>query len=133
MAWLFITLVVIGLYVAWGVLHLARNYVAARKSGFPILVSPIDPTSGWWLVVSNSGIFSLRLAENAPKWAWRHLRYLSFHASFLDQVRAYDPPEPAVMLVTPGSNLLWIHDPTLGDLVLARRKDFTVHPLTRGK
>jgi len=132
MAWLFVFCLATGLYTAWSVLSLARNYLAARKTGFPIRLLPVNPTNPVWLAVANSGVFSPWLAEKAPRFLWHRLRFLSFHASYLDQFRPYDPPEPAVMVVTPGSNLLWVHDTVIGDLVLARRKDFLAHDMTRG-
>src|SRR5689334_13386430 len=124
MAWLLILSVAAGCYVAWSAMCLARNYLLARNTGFPILVVPIDPIGMWWLIFSNSGVFSPWLAEHAPRFLWHRLRFLSFNGAYLDQFRPYEILEPAIMIVTPGSNHLWVHEPTLGDLILARRKDF---------
>jgi hypothetical protein len=85
----------------------------------------------WWLILSNNGVFSPWLAEHAPRFLWHRLRFLSFNGAYLDQFRSYETLEPAIMIVTPGSNHLWVHEPALGDFVLARRKDFVASEMTQ--
>jgi hypothetical protein len=130
MAWLFIPLIAIGLYVTTTAWFLLRNYLRVRNSGFRIYLWPINPTSIPWLIFQ--GNISLRMAKQMPDFLWRRLRFCCFHASYLDRFMPWSALEPAVMLVSPGTNLLWIHEPGIGDSILARRKDFMVPDVTRG-
>ena len=123
----------VGLYTAWSVLCFLRNYLAARKSGFPLLLFPFNPTNPLFQALSHSGILSLKVAERCPRFLWRYLRYCHAHAGHQELFRPYDPPEPAVLIVSPGGCVLHLQDPGVSDLVLARRRDFLVYDLTRSK
>ncbi len=129
MSWPSVVVSLLGAFAAYYALAFARNYLEARRSGFPVYACPINPISVPWLVVQGS--WTLAFARRVPDGLWRAMRYVGYHSAFLDTMRPFTEPRSSRMLCTPFNTQLWICDAALGDVVLARRKDFLQSQITR--
>ena len=109
---------------------LVRNALAARKTGLPYLVCVANPNNILWMVF----VIPLRplLTRVLPAWLWRRVRPIVYGWEFHTRGAVIEELGPVFVIVTPSTNKLWIAEPALANDVLARRKDFTTAPMTKG-
>ena len=113
-------------YILYGLL---LNYNAARKTGLPLVILPIDCANPLWL------IFDRRVAQ----WA-RHIPFGSGTFSrfnwrgweIWDRYRAHEELGDGIMFVTPGKNYLQLCDAEAVSEIFRRRGDFPRPPESTG-
>ncbi len=116
-------------YFFWSVFRFTNNYIAAKKIGLPILISPINPSNPLWLLTKDrfQPIVSA-LPFDLGKWAdradvgWTYYPKFSVHAKNGE----------AFIIVTPGTNEIYLAEPTATDDVMRRRNDFIKDPAVYG-
>lgn len=100
---------------------LYRSYQNARTLGLPIVISPVDPRNILWQLVRPRIQPLLRLLPNNliqfaiisnPTW------------SFRDKAAVHQRLGPALVLVCPGINHIWVADPDAVTTILTKRKEF---------
>lgn len=114
-------LILLASWLVWSTAALLRNLRAAKKVGFPIVISAISNQNPLWMVFG-------RLFAPALSRLPRSIRELAFYNthdwSYRDQGRVHDRLGPIIMHVSPGTNELLVADADLCDFVLSKRKEF---------
>ena len=123
MQWLNIAASLVGAYLLVCVFSLFRNYSIARKTGFAILVTPVNPSNPAWMVLSVA--FRPMLKRFLPSALWERIKMGIYGWEFFDKYRVHEKLGPAFLYVNPGScNELYVADAELADQISMRRKDF---------
>lgn len=117
--------VIVGISVLWAVWYLqalASNYRKARRTGFPIYISPVNQDNFLWLIFSVPlrPLFSRFL----PAFAFDRIEVAIYGWEHLLRNSVQERLGATFLLVTPGKNELWTTDPEIAQIVLLRRKDF---------
>ena len=110
-------------FALWQITSIARHYVAARKIGLPIIISPVSPLNPFWALSYRifPSILSLRrLPYGLGTWA----RCTAMGWAFEDKHQIHDECGPLFTLVTPAGNEVTIADPIVAHTIFARRKDY---------
>ncbi|KAH0848926.1 hypothetical protein AYO21_08742 [Fonsecaea monophora] len=116
-------------YLLWTLIRFTDNYLEARKIGLPILVSPVNPASPLWLLTKERLIpLVTSLPWGLGEWAtraevgWTFYQRYSVHAKYGE----------AFTIVSPGTNEIYIADPSAVEDLLRRRNDFIKDPAMYG-
>lgn len=109
------------LWTGW-YLSFPRNYQLARKTGLPILISPVNPANPLWLVLS--AMFQPALARYLPSVIYDRIKVAIYGWEFRCRYTVNTKLGPAFVLVTTARNEIWIADPEMAYAVLVRRNDF---------
>ena len=110
-------LLVIGsLLLAWFVrkaLSFGRNYVVARRTGYPVVISPVLSYSIAWRVLNLP--LNHKFKEWFPEWIFERLDILTYAWEFRRKSTVHDRLGKVFVLVTPDECSLWYK---------TRREDF---------
>ena len=123
MNWLFVFASLLFATLAWTLISVIYNYNAARKVGFPIVISPVSPLNPLWILTSRAfpRILSLRhLPFGLGKWA--RCTYIGW--TFQDKHALHDELGPIFVVVTPSGNEVTVADHQAAHTILSRRKEF---------
>lgn len=115
-------------YVSTFIYRFIRNFLNARKSGFPSIIVPIDQNHLLWIILS----VPLRplLQKWLPKVVYERLALTIYGWEFLEGLRPFqglaarDEDDKSFMLVTCGRAELSTCDPELVNEILYRTRDF---------
>jgi hypothetical protein len=118
--------------VLWYFSNYPRNVMSARRTGLPILFSPVSPANPLWLTFSST--FERQLAKYLPCSIYKTIFMTIYGWQFryrhsLNRLL----PGSVFVLVTPGQNELWIADPDMVTEVLTRSDDFIQMELSSRK
>jgi hypothetical protein len=102
-------------------LNLAKNYIAARQTGLPVLVTPISATNPLWLF-GNS--YVIPILKCLPFGLGNFINHSGVTWVFPDRYRNHDRYGLVFAVATPGEIEVVLADPATASDVLARRKDF---------
>jgi cytochrome P450 len=122
MSWHLILLLLLAAWVGSNLYALAKNYLKARKTGFPLVICPVNPNHVIWMVtcVPLRPIFKRFLPDslfhrlNMSIYGWEAMEKFSPFAKYGQNF----------VFVTCGNNELNIAEPELAIEVLKRPKDF---------
>lgn len=121
MAFLRAGVILLVLYWLYNVFKITRNYFKVRKCGFPIIITPVDQTDPFWIILST---FLLPTCEKIlPTAIWRSLDLSTYGFEWRDFVAGRSRPSN-YFLVGPGRLDLFITDPAISNTVLTKRKQF---------
>ncbi|KAI9046082.1 cytochrome P450 [Aspergillus affinis] len=121
-----ITTALIAVYLLMKIVALAKNYSRARRSGFPVYISPVPSENIVWMVTAP---ILLRYLKNyLPQGIYDRLDVTLHGWEFRQNGAIFRRVAKTFMLVTPDEVSFWSADPALGKAVLQRRKDFPVPP-----
>lgn len=133
---LIITTVILGL-LAKLIIPLYRNYIAARKTGLPLVTTLINPTSALWALTKNIVVPYLTFL---PSHVGQNARLNIFGWQFRAKHTVHQRLGNVFVQVTPSHNIVNIADPDLVQQVFQRmttsrsRGRYTVrHPLNFGQ
>ena len=115
------------LYVLHGLLV---NYNAARKTGLPLIVLPVDCGNPLWLIIDRKVV---RLLRHIPFCSGTFTRFNWRGWEILDRYRAHQQLGDAILFVTPGKNYLQLCDADAVSDIFQRRADFLRPPESTGK
>ncbi|KAM7201214.1 Cytochrome P450 [Naviculisporaceae sp. PSN 640] len=95
------------------------NYRAAKKSGFPVLISPFSPDLMPYMLLK----VPLRnfLEKYIPL---SGIRPSIFGWEMIDKTAVHDKYGETFILCTPDVNEVWVASPDLANIILSRRKEF---------
>lgn len=126
--WLIYSLALLAAYLLTSTaLSLAANYAAARRTGLPLVVSPVGKLNPLWLVLQRRLAPWMRRSLPAALTSWTRHNYLSWF--FDDKYLLFSE------LGGPGGSRSWLHvtpselefhcaDPAVNAQVFGRRGDF---------
>lgn len=122
MSWILIVLILFTVWIGSNIYALIKNYLAARKSGFPLVICPINPNHVLWMLTSvplrpilkRFLLDSLFHRLNMSIYGWEAIEKFSPFAKYGRNF----------ILVTCGKNELNIAEPELAVEVLRKPKDF---------
>jgi hypothetical protein len=126
-----ISTTLVALFSAWIISNgwfLYRNYTIAKSSGgVPIIICPLDPDNLLWMIIK----VPLRptLKRILPRSVYDAIKISIFGWEFRDKYALHAQVGSVFWLVNPGSCELWVADPAVAQIVLARRKDFIQLPI----
>ncbi len=118
--------IVLGLYLLWvgSILYrLYTNYLAARKTGLPLIFLPVNHYNPIWMILSVPIIQPLA-AKFLPDWLFEPIDLATYGWEFRRGFSIFEKYGPAFVLVTGGANELSLIDPELATEVLKRIKEF---------
>ena len=109
--------------LAWTTVSIISNYIAARKIGLPLVISPVYPLNPFWIITYKvfPAILLLRYLPFGLG-AWARCTYIGWQ--FDEKHALHDELGPVFVIVTPGGNEVTVADTQMAHTVLARRKDF---------
>ena len=122
MLWLFILTSTLVAWFLWTAISLWNNYIVARRTGLPIVFSPIAPLNLVWVVFQ--GWFT-PILKPLPWGLGEFTRYIVIGWSFSDKHALHREHGDAFIIVSPGTNELVVADPNAVTAILSRRRDFT--------
>lgn len=107
--------------LASSLVSFSNNYRAAKNTGLPIVISPVERLNLAWVAFQKP----LRgLLENLPFGLGSFVRYTTLSWYFEDKYRMHTEHGKVFMVVSPGMNELHSVDPDVNAQVFSRRKDF---------
>lgn len=107
--------------VVSSILSFSRNLRNARKTGLPIVVSPVDHMNPLWVIFQKPlGPLLAKLPFGLGSW----VRYNRLSWYFEDKYAMFQEHGKVFIHVTPGMNELHSVDPEVNSQILGRRKDF---------
>ena len=111
-------------WVAWTLVSLLVNYLAARKLTLPIIISPLNALNPLWMLVQKLFPVLITILPKLPfglgKWA--RCTYMGW--TFQDKYALHVELGLVFVLVTPSGNELWVADPDVAHMVFAKRKEY---------
>lgn len=97
------------------------NLRSAKKTGLPVVVSPVDHMNPFWVALQKP----LRpFLESLPFGLGSFVRYSHLSWYFEDKYQMHAEHGKVFMIVTPGMNELHSVDPAVNSQVFSRKKDF---------
>jgi cytochrome P450 len=115
---LFFLLVVFTLPL-WSLASLGRNYLTARSTGLPILISPVDPFNPIWIIVRP---YLNPIFASLPFGWGKFTEYNHLGFEWRDKGRLHDIHGPAYVIATPGLNQLIVADAAAGSTILKQHR-----------
>lgn len=118
MVWLYIFSSLVLAYVGWNAVTLFNNYIEARKIGLPILICPVHPLNPFWQLFKGRLIPIISsLPFGLGDWAPRAEVGWTFGPKF----RVHAEYGEAFIIVSPGTNEIYLADPAAAEDVVRRR------------
>ncbi|OJZ90997.1 hypothetical protein ASPFODRAFT_41430 [Aspergillus luchuensis CBS 106.47] len=111
-----------GIYLLYKLLSFIRFYIIGRRSGYPLVVTPLFTRHSLWQIVGPT--FQVQLKRYFPTWLYEHLDIHIHGWEFRHKNAMHRRYGKIFVIVSPDECSLWIADPTVGATVLQRRKDF---------
>lgn len=103
------------------IIPICRNYIAAHKTGLPLVTSLIDPTSALWALAKNTFLPYLTLL---PGDIGQNAKLNIFGWQFRAKHIVHQRLGNVFVQVTPSHNIINIADPDLVQQVFQRIDDF---------
>ena len=123
MEWYIVIGSIIFVSASWTLTSIILNYNAARKIGFPIVISPVTPLNPFWILTTK--IFpSVLLLRYLPfrLGTWAKCTHMGW--PFQDKYALHADIGPVFTLVTPGGNEITVADPCTAHTIFTKRKEF---------
>lgn len=109
-------------YFVYNAFKLAKNYFKARKSGFPIYITPVDPGNPFWIILAPFILPTLR--RLLPYQLWRPLDLSTYGYEWRDFVAGRSRPSVYALCAPKSSLELMVEDADIANVVLTKRRDF---------
>ncbi|KAI4102606.1 MAG: hypothetical protein L6R37_004319 [Teloschistes peruensis] len=113
-------------YILYGLLV---NYNAARETGLPFIILPVDCGNPLWLIVDRKIV---QFVRRIPFCSGTFTRFNWRGWEIWDRYRAHEELGDAILLVTPGKNYLQLCDADAVSDIFQRRADFLRPPEATG-
>ncbi|KAL2803109.1 putative cytochrome P450 monooxygenase [Aspergillus granulosus] len=104
-----------------------RFYSNAKRTGFPVFVSPIFSKSIAWMILGPA--LQPVYKKYLPQWIFDRLEICAHGWEFRNKRAYHDRLGDVFILVTPDECSVWMADPTLALSMLQRRNDFPQAPI----
>ena len=118
-------------FLGWTTVSIISNYIAARKVGLPLVISPVYPMNPFWIITYKLFPIIL-LLKNLPfgLGTWARCTYIGWQ--FHEKHDLHDELGPMFLIVTPGGNEVVVADAQVAHTVLSQRKEFIKPPIMYG-
>jgi hypothetical protein len=93
------------LYILFKCASFIRNYTIARRSGFPVYISPVLSKSAVWLILGPT--FQLQFEKYLPEWIYYRLDFIIRGWEIRWREKMHRRPGKAFVVVTPDECSLW--------------------------
>lgn len=93
------------LYVLFKCASFIRNYTIARRSGFPVYVSPVLSKSVAWLILGPT--FQQQFEKHLPDWIYGRLDFIISGWEVRWREKMHRRPGKTFVVVTPDECSLW--------------------------
>ena len=123
MDWLSLLATIVFIVVSWTCLSIILNYNAARKIGFPIIISPVSTLNPLWILTYRT-CPKILLLRHLPLGLGRWARCTYMGWSFDDKHALHDELGPIFTIVTPAGNEVTVADAQITHTIFARRKEY---------
>ncbi|CAK7231587.1 hypothetical protein SCUCBS95973_007966 [Sporothrix curviconia] len=125
--WLVAVLAIVGVWLVSSVHRLYTNYQNAIRSGWPVVVCPVNTQNPLFMVL-NAPLRPF-VERFLPSAVYNRFHLSTYGWEFRTKNNAvHDRIGPVYVLVTTGTNEIWCADPAVAQIMLARRKDFVPLP-----
>lgn len=118
-------------YAVWCLISLFTEYRAARKSGLPIVLVPVNVHNLAWM------IFSVPLRplfqSLLPKWLAFRMEMSTYGFEFNIGYQILNKYGGTYLHVGPGTTELWVSDPEMATTIASRPKEFPISEITNRK
>lgn len=112
----------------WQLYGLLRNYLVARKTGFPLIIIPYNPKNLVFIIFA--GLLKPIFKQYLPESLYDRLNLTIYGFGFEEKYRTHAKLGASYMLVTPVKNEIWTADPQLSLKILQRRQEFPQFEVT---
>ncbi|CAK7230175.1 hypothetical protein SBRCBS47491_007496 [Sporothrix bragantina] len=125
--WLVAFVAIVGVWLASCVHRLYTNYQNAIRSGWPVVVCPVNTQNPFFMVL-NAPLRPL-IERFLPTAVYNRFHLSTYGWEFRTKSNAvHDRIGPVYVLVTTGTSEIWCADPAVAQIMLTRRKDFVQLP-----
>ena len=109
--------------LGWTTVSIISNYIAARKIGLPLVISPVYPLNPFWIITYRvfPVIFLLKYLPFGLG-TWARCTYLGWQ--FHEKHALHDELGPVFLIVTPGGNEVAVADAQVAHAILSHGKEF---------
>lgn len=111
------------MWLVWTFVSLLINYNIARRMGYSIVISPVNPLNIVWILMRGA-FFDDPTSPNLPSWLGKWTRCGHIAWMFHDNYALHEELGKTFVLVTPKANQVIIADPEVAYSVMLRRKEF---------
>ncbi|KAE8150733.1 cytochrome P450 monooxygenase [Aspergillus avenaceus] len=115
------------LYLTYKCLSFLRFYIHARRTGFPVIVSPAFSRGVPWMIFAP--MIVPRLKGLFPAWLFDRLDVAAHGWEFRRKRAFFDRWGEIFALATPDECTVWVSDVDTANVILQRRKDFEQAPV----
>src|ERR1700750_662604 len=122
-------LTIFGIYFTLKAAAFIRNYVAAIRTGYPIIAFPVASRGIIWAIFSPT--IRPYTAKWCPVWIYERMIVLTAGFEFYYGPQLHANLGKVFVAVSLDECTLWVADPALANVVLQRRKDFLMDPVMR--
>lgn len=120
------TTALLAIWVISNIHGLIKNYLIARKCGFPVRITPINPDNFFWIITQR--LWDILGRKYCPGFLFRIIQPNVYGWEAKDSDAYHRRYGSTFLLVTPGDIECWVADPEVVYSVLLRRKDFFTIP-----
>jgi cytochrome P450 len=110
--------------LGYRIVNLFLNYLAARKLQLPILLVPVSWQDPWWLLIAPYFSFLKHLPFNLGSW----FPHSTLGWVLNDRFRTHQTLGPALVVVSPSKNEIFVADPLACEELLSKWKVWTKSP-----
>ena len=124
MKWVLLVFSCFAASFVWTLVSVLRNYILARKIGFPIIISPAAPLNPFYIIFQRSVPSALTLLGRLPFGfgTWAKCTYMGW--PFDDKHALHERYGPIFTITTPGGNEVTVADADATHGIFQRRKEF---------
>lgn len=123
MAWVSIIFTALIAWVLWTVTSLRSNLEVARRTGLPVIISPVNPSNPLWMIAYKV-LPIIRILKRLPFGLGQFARCTYQGWCFDENYALHAELGEAFVLVSPSSSELVLANPDASVEVLAQRKEF---------
>lgn len=118
-------------FLGWTTVSIISNYIAARKTGLPLVISPVYSLNPFWIITYR--VFPVvLLLKYLPFGLGTWARCTCIGWQFDEKHALHDELGPVFLIVTPGGNEVVVADAQVAHTVLSQRKEFIKPPIMYG-
>ncbi|KAL4865336.1 hypothetical protein BDV12DRAFT_150805 [Aspergillus spectabilis] len=114
-------------FTLYKLLTFTRFYLAARRAGFPIFVTPIPSKSIPWMILGPT--FQPQFKKYLPEWIYERLDIVAHGWEFRNKRAFHERLGRIFSVVSPDECSVWCADPEVANAILQRRNDFPQAPV----
>jgi hypothetical protein len=100
-----VTLAILAIFLTSKALSFSKNYIAGRRTGFPIVVSPVLSKSILWMVFG--AVFQPQFKKYFPAWLYDRCDLVTHGWEFRRKANMHESLGKSFVVVSPDECTLW--------------------------